>query len=167
VQTCSVIPLTRLDKELGYRIPEALAGRVEVGCLVRVPIGPRSELGLVARLGDDGSFPAERMKFLHALEQPFPVLTPGLLRLADWMRRYSAAGLGDILEVMIPAPARKGMRPQERVFIRLERRLPPTELEALRRRAPQQARIHDFLADQLEGLQLARPELLQRLQVPA
>ncbi|KAF0096045.1 MAG: primosomal protein N' (replication factor Y) (superfamily II helicase) [Puniceicoccaceae bacterium 5H] len=165
--TISVRLLTRLDRELGYRLPEALAGQVQVGSLVKVPVVRRVELAVVTSLETDPSFPLERLKYVHSLEQPFPVLTLDLLKLAQWMERYYAADLNSIFETMIPSSVRRGMKVQQRKFVSLARQLEPDELAHLEKRAPRQAQLYTFLRDQLEQRPLPKALLIKRLKTNA
>lgn len=163
----SVLPLAGIDRALAYKVPAALSGQLEVGSLVRIPLGRRSELGIVAQLAPEPDIAASRLKYVHTLEQPFPVLTPELLHLAQWMQRYYAAGLDAIFEVMIPGAVRKGMRLAQRKVLSVRRTLPADELARLAKRAPQQAKLYRFLAGQLRADPLPKNKILQRLGVAA
>lgn len=162
VQVC---PLSGVGKRLGYRVPPHLRGKVRVGCLVRVPVLGRSILAVVREEGAPADFPLSRLKMVHSLEQPIPVLTPDLLELAEWMGRYYACGLDAVLEVMMPAPVRKGMQLKEVRYVAVGR--PPTteERQALARKAPLQARVLEYLMAQPAGVRLPLTPLLNRLGV--
>jgi primosomal protein N' (replication factor Y) len=163
----SVRALSGLDRALDYRVPEVLLPQIAVGSLVRMPLGRRAELGIVTGVGVVPELPPARLKFIHTLEQPFPVLSPDLLRLADWMERYYAADLPSIFEIMIPAAVRKGMRLQQRKGLSLGKNLEAPELETLRKRAPQQAKLYQFVAGQRHLGVVPRAKALSRLQVAA
>lgn len=164
-QVISVQPLTGLRRLLAYKVPESMAAEVQVGMLVRVPVLRRSELAVVAALRASDDFPPAKMKYVQSIEQPFPVLNEGLLSLARWMEQYYAAGLADILEVMIPAAVRKGMRVQERTFIEVARSATDVEMAELRKKAPQQAKLFRFLQDQPARSSFPRAEICKRLKV--
>ncbi|MDP0498509.1 MAG: primosomal protein N' [Verrucomicrobiota bacterium JB022] len=161
--TISVRLLTRLDRELGYRLPEALVGQVEVGSLVKVPVVRRVELAVVTALASDPNFPLEKLKYVHSLEQPFPVLTLDLLKLAQWMERYYAADLNSIFETMIPASVRRGMKVQQRAFVSIARTLDAAELAQLEKRAKKQAELYTFLRDQIDPRPLPKALIVKRL----
>jgi len=161
----SVIPLTGITKQLGYRVPETLKNQVSVGSLVRVPLRNRSELAVVASMEAPDDYPVEKLKYISGLEQPFPVLTQELLQLGDWMCRYYGCGLDSVLEVMIPAAVRRGMKVQERLFVSLKKRLSDEELQQLEKRAPKQARVYHFLNSQSLQSSLPKALILKRLKV--
>jgi primosomal protein N' (replication factor Y) (superfamily II helicase) len=162
----TVRPLAGVDRALDYKAPPALGAALAVGCLVRVPLGRRAELGIVTALDGVPELPPARLKFVHALEQPFPVMTPDLLRLAEWMERYYAADLASVFEVMIPGAVRKGMQLQQRKGLAIARPATPEELAALHQRAPQQAKLYLFVAGQRHLEVLPRAKILSRLKIP-
>lgn len=158
-----VHPLAGFDKLLHYRVPEALREHIVVGSLVRVPIGSRFHLGIVGALGPPSDFPVDKLKSLTQLLHPFPALTPDLLGLARWMAAYYACGLDTLIEAMLPAAVRNGAVVKLEKQLSLARRLEAEELETLARRAPQQAKLYAFLAQQFKpqkkSLVLSRLEL--------
>lgn len=167
VRFVSVRPLTGLDRSLDYQAGKPLADQLAVGSLVRVPLGRRSELGIVTGVDVSPELPPARLKFIHTLEQPFPVVSSDLIRLAEWMERYYAADLPSIFEVMIPGAVRKGMKLQQRKGLARGETPSPDELEALEKRAPQQAKLYRFVAGQRHLEVLPRAKILARLKIPA
>ncbi len=165
VRYVSIRPLSGLDRSLDYKVPEAISAQLAVGSLVRIPLGRRAELGIVTAVGIDPELPPERLKFVLALEQPFPVLTSDLLALALWMEVYYATDLASIFEVMIPGAVRKGMRLQQRKALGLARTATDEELAALEHRAPKQAALYRFIASQRQREVLPRAKVLQRLKI--
>ncbi|MEX2044314.1 MAG: DEAD/DEAH box helicase family protein, partial [Opitutus sp.] len=155
-----VHPLAGFDKVLHYRVPEHLRPEVGVGSLVRIPVGPAMRLGVVGMLGPPADFPLERLKPIARLAYPFPALTPDLLRLARWMAAYYACGIDTIIETMIPVAVRRGAGIRQEKLLAVVRKLDPTELATLEKRAPQQAKLYRLLAQQFrpqpKGLVLAR-----------
>ncbi len=159
----SVFPLAGFDKELAYRVPAHLAGKLGPGSLVRVPIRRAHALAVVSRLGTNESLPPERMKLVSQLVHDLPVLPPDLLEMARWMRGYYAASLESILETMVPAAVRKGTRMKVEVLLEAGETPPPEEEAALGKRAPRQAALLKCVREQI------RPQpktlLLKRLNV--
>ena len=145
-----VHPLAGFDKLLHYRVPESLRANMAVGSLVRVPILNTMRLGIVGEIAPPANYPLEKLKNVAQLLHPFPALTPDLLDLARWMSAYYACGLDTIIEAMLPAPVRNGATIKTQKQLALARRLAPGELAALARRAPQQARLYNFLAQQFK-----------------
>ena len=144
-----VHPLAGFDKLLHYRVPEAMRAEVGVGSLVRVPVVNQLRLGIVGEVGAPRDFPLERLKSVVQVAYPFPALTPELLQLARWMARYYACGLDAIIETMIPAAVRRGATLRQERLLAVASRPTPEELATLSRRAPQQARLYEFVAAQL------------------
>ncbi len=159
-----VLPLAGIDHALAYRLPPHLAGQVQRGCLVRVPLRHGSILGVVERLGTDQEVPAAKIKNVLELIFPEPVLTRDLLQLAKWISAYYLAPLESVFEAMIPAPARAGMSARLERQLRAGRlALTDEELAALERRARKQAAVYRFLRAQTAPV--ARGVLLTRLKV--
>ena len=161
--TVEVILLTGLKKPLGYRVPEPMSADIAVGSLVRVPILRRNELGIVQSLQAPGDFPRNKLKYIYGLVHPFPVLTPDLMELARWMQGYYAASAEVTLTAMIPAAVRRGMREKRLLFLRSARKLEKEELDSLRRRAPKQAELYEFLLQQIKPI--SRATVIKRLGV--
>jgi primosomal protein N' (replication factor Y) len=145
-----VHPLAGFDKILHYRVPESLRTRMQVGALVRVPIVNRMHLGIVGMVGTPSDFPVDRLKNVVQVLHPFPALTPDLLALARWMAAYYACGLDAIIGAMLPASVRNGVGLKMEKQLVLVRKLEVGELETLNRRAPQQAKLYAFLAQQFK-----------------
>ena len=144
-----VHPLAGFDKLLHYKVPEELRSASVVGSLVRVPVGRSTCLGVIGTVGPPRDFPVDRLKMLMEVVYPFPALTRDLLELARWMAGYYAAPLDTVIESMIPAAVRRGMRIKERRLISVAAKLSQEDLSALARRAPSQHRLYTFLANQV------------------
>jgi primosomal protein N' (replication factor Y) len=145
----SVHPLTGVGRRLSYRVPGALAGRVHRGSLVRVPVGPRSVNGVVWGEGNPDDVPTAKLRFVQASPYAYPVLDDSLMRLAEWMSAYYSASLESVLEVMLPAPVRLGQQERVRKLLEVARLPEAGEMAALRRRAPKQAALLEFVATQM------------------
>lgn len=145
-----VHPLAGFDKLLHYRVPQSWDTQVQVGALVRIPIVNRLHLGIVGEIGPPSDFPIEKLKPLAQLVYPFQALPPDLLELARWMSTYYAAGLDLVIETILPAPVRHGAGLKHDKWLVLQDRLPADELEKLAKRAPQQAKLYQFLEQQFK-----------------
>ncbi len=160
-----VHPLAGFDKVLHYRVPERMAASAQIGSLVRVPVGPRHALGIIGVIGAPTDFPIEKLKNITEVAYSFPVLTPELLALAKWMAAYYACGLDSVIETMLPVAVRKGMHVKEEAMLSVAEKLADDELEKLRKRAPQQAKLYAFLTAQFKPV--AKSLVLARLDVSA
>ncbi|MGE9293512.1 MAG: replication restart helicase PriA [Puniceicoccales bacterium] len=157
-----VLPFGGPEKPLAYAVPAKLKGYVGPGALVRVPLLNRSRLGLVCE-GLTEQIDPKRLKFVHDALYDDPVVTPDLLRLAQWLARYYAASLESVLETIVPAPVRAIMAPKTTRLLALAQRPAPEEMDALARRAPRQAELVKFLEQQSgpvpRGLLISRLKL--------
>jgi primosomal protein N' (replication factor Y) (superfamily II helicase) len=162
-----VHPLTGIGRDLDYRLPDMLKEKVFVGSLVKIPIQNRHESGIVMELGIEPELPREKLKLIAAPEQPFPVLTPDLVKLARWMADYYACSLDGVFEAMIPGSVRKGMTQRILKHVRLLKKLEEAEVAVLEKRAPNQATVYRFLAAQPEGKSVQKNELLERMHMSA
>ncbi|MBW8782444.1 MAG: primosomal protein N' [Verrucomicrobia bacterium] len=148
--TVGVHPLAGFDKLLHYKVPETLRDQVAVGSLVRIPILNRLHLGIVGEVGAPVDFPLDRLKTLAAVVYPFPALPPDLLGLARWMSSYYAAKLDGIIEAMLPAAVRNAASLKQEKLLSVVRQLDADEVAALTKRAPAQAKLYTFLAQQFK-----------------
>ena len=160
-----VMPISGLDRALAYAVPPTAEASVGPGSLVRIPLRRRTELGVVTREGTDQEVPAARLKLLYEAVQPEPVLTPDLLELFHWLRRYYGASPEAVLETMIPVAIRRGMRPKTKRFLEACGAPEEETVAELARRAPKQAELLRFLLDQVKPL--PRATVLRRLGVGA
>ena len=160
-----VQPLAGFDKLLHYKVPEALRAALQPGSLVRVPILNRSHLGLVTEVDAVPDCPPEKLKAITAVLHNFPALTPDLLELARWMHTYYAARMESVLETMIPSAVRGEAQLKSEKYLSLARAVPAAELAALAKKAPQQARLCDFLQQQFHPVK--KSLVLSRLDLTA
>jgi primosomal protein N' (replication factor Y) len=155
-----VQPLAGFDKLLHYRVPAALHAALQAGSLVRVPILNRQHLALVLELNAISDVPVARLKNITGVLHDYPALTPDLLQLARWMHGYYAARMESVLEAMIPGAVRDGARLKQDKYLSLARSAAPDELALLAKKAPQQAKLCEFLKQQFrpvkKSLVLAR-----------
>ena len=163
-----VIPLTggkALSKGLSYGVPSAIVDTVEVGSLVRVPLRRRYELGVVEVVTDEIPVGFD-VKNIVEVVYPFPVLTKPLIDLARWMGTYYASSLDQIFECMIPAAIRRGISAKVKVLVEVADKRPMAdELETLKKRAPQQGKLYEFVAQQFKAI--PKKTVLSRLKVGA
>jgi len=160
-----VIPLSGFEAELAYAVPPTLRDAMRPGLLVRMPLRRRSELGVVTRIGSGQEVPPGKLKMLYEIVQPHPVLPPDLLALYRWAVGYYAATPESMLEAIIPAAIRKGMRPKTRRVLATGAVPDEAAMTELERRAPKQAALLRFLRQQIRPL--PRATVLKRLKLSA
>ena len=98
-----------LDKTLHYLVPSALRDRVRTGVRVLVPLGKRRAMGLVVKLAADPPELTEPIVYrplLAALDEA-PAVPEELLTLCTWISKYYLHGLGEVLQLALPANVRK------------------------------------------------------------
>ncbi len=143
-----VQPLAGFDKLLHYRVPDTLVAGMRAGSLVRVPILNRQKLALVLEVDSVPDVPLAKLKSVTGILHDYPALTADLLELARWMHGYYAARMEAVLEAMIPGAVRDGARLKQEKYLAVARPPTPDELTTLAKRAPQQAKLYEFLAQQ-------------------
>ncbi len=135
-----------LDKDLTYEIADNLIDVAQVGSMARVPLRNISAAGIIKRIEEgnvnDYGF---QLKKIYSLVQPEPVLSPDLIELAEWIKGYYAASTQTVFETMIPSVVRAGKSALEAKEVALNKNLSPDELEKLRKRAPMQAKVYEYL----------------------
>ncbi|GAB5562398.1 MAG: hypothetical protein SynsKO_40450 [Synoicihabitans sp.] len=142
-----------------------MADTVQAGSLVRVPIGRRFVLGIVAVEGAPDDFPVDRLKQIAEVVYEFPALPPDLLALAKWMSVYYAAPLDGIIETMLPGAIRRAASLKQEKLLKIDTKLSAEELEKLQKRAPQQAKLYQFVLSQFKPP--AKSLVMRRLGVGA
>lgn len=125
-----------------YRIPETLRAPLGPGQRVQVPLGKgnRGVIGYCLQVGSKpvGSRP---LKDVLAVVDPVPLLSPGMLRLAQWMADYYLCPLGSVLHAVLPAGVRGQAGTREMTFLSVPPevvlqlatlKLPAKQLDALK-----------------------------------
>ena len=115
-----ILPLP-LQGTFTYAVPVAMQATVQVGMRVLVPFGRnKTYLGIVARLHDEQPQGYE-VKGVTQLMDAEPVVTPGQLRLWQWISDYYLSPIGDVYKAALPAglKAEDGYRPKTETYIRL------------------------------------------------
>jgi primosomal protein N' (replication factor Y) len=156
-----VWPLAGFDRILHYRLPAHLAGAVEVGILVRIPILNRLSIGVICEVDSIPDVPRAKLKSIIELIYPMPVLTPDLMKLTEWMGRYYGASRESIIEAMIPKAVRAGRGAKTESYLSCARVFSTEEWETLKRRSPRQYQLCRFLSAQLRPVR--RSLILKRL----
>ncbi len=85
-----------------YRVPDTLADRAVRGARVVVPVRRQELVGIVLDPDADAPPGAVEAKPLLAMPDEPPVLTPSLLRTAEWIAGYYGAPIGLTLKAMLP-----------------------------------------------------------------
>lgn len=135
-----------IDKILSYLVPKNLECEIRAGSLVRVPLRGTSATAAVMGVEDaDVAAAPFKMRAIWGVVQDEPALTEELIALAKWMTQYYACGLQSVFEAMIPSVVRSGKSSLEALEVRLKRGFDDDDLAKIAKRAPQQAKILEFL----------------------
>ncbi|MGE5380281.1 MAG: primosomal protein N' [Methylocystaceae bacterium] len=104
------IPSPRLDRLFTYLVPTELEEKLQPGCRVLIPLGPREVEGYV-RAVEDGT--QEDLKpVLRLLDLDGPVLTEELLAMGEWMSGRYLCSVAQSLRIMVPASLKKKKQQQ-------------------------------------------------------
>ncbi|MBC2601948.1 replication restart helicase PriA [Puniceicoccus vermicola] len=159
-----VVPLSRGDLRLTYRIPSALQPLLP-GTLVIVPLQRRREKAVVVKLTDVCDFPQNKLLNISGLLSEGSVLPPDLLKLATWMAGYYMAPFRTVVEAMVPAPVREGKGQMRETMIEAIRPVEKETLEALNKAARRQGELLQFLLQQTKAQ--PRSLVLKRMNMSA
>ncbi len=125
-----------IDKTLDYAVPRSLAGLLQVGQRVKVPLGRnnRPSHGYVVEISPTSEYP--KIKPLTAIADPRVLAGPKLMALARWISRYYVTPLGTVLDSVIPSAVKKrvGRSHVDRVRLLLARDQIQAMLEATKAR---------------------------------
>jgi primosomal protein N' (replication factor Y) len=125
-----------VEKPLDYLVPEALAGAVEPGRRVLVPLGRGNRERLAYCVGVRcGELPPTPLKSVVGVEDEAPLLSRRMLDLTKWMSDRWMARWGEVLEAVLPAGVR--LRRKSRTVPLLV----ATDVEPPRKPTPAQARV--------------------------
>lgn len=127
-----------------YRVPAALAGKVQPGARLIVPLLGRTVEGYCLRLKRGSDVPPERLRDVQAVVDPAPVYPPSSLELAVWTARRYLCQPGEVLRAAVPARGRFKGRPKATLAV--EAGEVAAAAEKLSRRSPVQAAVLAELA---------------------
>ena len=127
-----------------YAIPPGL--NVRPGCRVRIPLRRKSATGTVLSTGEPEQADFA-LRELESLIDPEPLITPVLLRTADWIAHYYGSSIESVIRSVLP----EGVRSEEnsaktRRVATLNAAPEPDVLVKLEKRAPRQFAILSLLA---------------------
>lgn len=143
-----VMPFDGGGRAYTYAVPETFAGKLFPGSLVKIPLGSRKTLGVV---WETDAVPEtkyiQKIRPVENLCYDIPVLSPDAVKLCEWIAGYYAAPINSVLQTMLPAVVRRGIRPLVERTLSLERELTGDALESLKKRARKQAELYLLLKE--------------------
>lgn len=93
-----------LEGDLTYRIPQGW--NVPVGVRAQVPLGARSEIGVVTGICSDPGMDPTKIKILIKILDAEPLVDPDLIQLSTLIAREWACSRGQALAAMLPGSLR-------------------------------------------------------------
>jgi len=132
-----------VGKTWRYAVPEELVRHIAVGKRVLAPFGRsnRSSVGYCVALTSEP--PPVVAKPIRRVLDDDPLLSPALLQLTRWLAEYYLCPWGDVLESVVPRPARLRAGTRERVFI--EAVTPPLAAGSVPVLTPRQQAVYAWL----------------------
>jgi primosomal protein N' (replication factor Y) len=107
-----------LRKEFDYAIPPGLAGQVDVGSRVQVPLGKQKVLGIVTAIAEESG--QANLKPILKTVGAQTLVTPKILKLARWIGEYYCCAPETALKSVLPEAVRKENAAwRERLFVRV------------------------------------------------
>src|SRR5688500_189720 len=86
VEVVPLVPAWRLSRAFSYAVPDKLAGKIERGSLVRIPLGGRKVRGLVVAVAEG---PGQQLEEVAGVVIQVPIAPPPMTELLDWVaERY-------------------------------------------------------------------------------
>lgn len=145
-----------LDRPLDYLVPEQLAGRVEPGKRVRVPLGRsnRPTVGYCVAVATR-NVPSSGLKAVCDIEDERPLLSPVMLELTAWMSERWLCRHGEVLEAVLPAGVREAAGSREQTYLMPAATRPAAESAPATRLTPSQANVLAAATEPQTAAQLA------------
>ena len=126
-----------------YAIPDEL--KVLPGCRVRIPLRNRHSTGTVLRI-QESSEADFSLRYLTELVMNEPLVTPSLLKLAEWISGYYGTPLEQVIRSVIPGSIRgEKSKDKTRKAVLISKLPADEELQHLAKRAKRQHQILSLL----------------------
>ncbi len=136
-----------VDRPFHYRVPGTLSGEVQPGDLVNVPFGKQKVRGCVENILEAPAVSENKTRDIISREGNSVSLSPEMLSLARWISRNYYCRFMEAVNLMLPPGHGKVSEKREK-FIMLTPHAREYSLynrEELRRKAPRQAMVLDYL----------------------
>src|SRR6266404_5876473 len=98
---CNVALAVPLRTTFTYKVPDRLAAEIQPGSRVVVPFRKKSLVGVVTEWAEQAP-PDTKLREIQKSLDPFPALTPSLLKLGRWISSYYVAPIGEVYRAMLP-----------------------------------------------------------------
>ncbi|NKF52331.1 primosomal protein N' [Shewanella sp. WXL01] len=159
-----------LRQNFTYQLKAEQQTQVKVGLRVKVPFGPRQQIGLITKLNVECQFDTSKVKPVTEILEHEPLIPESLFKLTLWAARYYFCSQGQMLSQALPVALRKGedAAPKSITHLALTSAGLEAELNVLNR-APAQKRLlqklqqesnsHSITMDEFNALELSKAAL--------
>lgn len=98
------ISYDKLDKTFQYRIPEALADRINIGTRVFAPFGKGNRLisGYVINMTHEPSYDPDKIKDIYSVDENGVPAIERMIKLAFWMKHEFGSTMNQALKTVLP-----------------------------------------------------------------
>ena len=100
---------TPLNRLFDY-LPASAGAPPKAGQRVRVPFGRREQIGVVTEIADKTDVPINKLRAVHEILDPEPLLDTSLMELLRWAAAYYQHPPGEVFAAALPAGLRHGGR---------------------------------------------------------
>ncbi|MCT4544237.1 MAG: primosomal protein N' [Vallitalea sp.] len=109
---------SKLDKIFQYRIPEDLKDKIEIGMIVSIPFGKRTNNinGYVVGFTDEPDFDVNKIKEIHSLVAMNMTIETHLMNLAIWMKERYACTILSALRTLIPVNKQMNNKTEKQII---------------------------------------------------
>lgn len=130
-----------IDRVLDYAIPPRLLPSLQIGQVVRVPLGRNNKpaRGYVVSIHPTTDYP--KIKKLIDIDDPRVLVDERIMQLARWMSRYYVTPLGSVIESIIPSAVKKKVGLGYANIVRLAQSRQATQAMLEKTRAPKRRAI--------------------------
>lgn len=90
-----------------YSVPERLENLLKIGNFVKIPFGPKEEIGLVVNFSEKALWEISKIKKIIEIINPQIVVPTHLLTLTKWISDYYESSWGEALFAATPTSLRK------------------------------------------------------------
>lgn len=168
-----ILPLP-LPTTYTYSIPQELRERVQAGCRVSVPLGPKKHYTAMVAAVHDNKPDDCKVRPIEELLDETPIMLPTQMKLWEWVSRYYLSSLGDIYKAAVPQGLKGEFKPRTEQRTRLTPHYRNEKaisiIQNALNRAPRQKRL---LATYLEmsqiltgePIEVSKHKLLEKAQV--
>jgi len=122
------------------------------GVRVKVPFGRRTMVGILLEVGNESSYPMNKLRKIIEVLDPEPILSKEAIALARWMSDYYHHPIGEVMMLLLPTLLRKGTSASVSASRYFELTFPSDQdIESIQKKAPKQAKIIKLLQEFKEG----------------